>query len=388
MGLVNRWRAQALLTRFGLDALVATTPPNLRYLLDWIPPSSERSPRLGSQWAILPADPARPIGAVLPLADFLAFPFARQPAAAVRAFLSAVPGGADTSAAEVTNTLPATLRERVCPDLATALDEILITLGLAGGRLAFDDPAAVLALESEGVLLSRPTGADLFRRLRAVKTADEIERIRAATEANATALRAAVAVAEPQRPWGAVGDTWRREVVAAGAAIIQWNASLADSSAPPDRPLARHEAMGLLGAAAIDGYWSELGRVAVVGDRLPKAERAAHALAKAMEMLVPRLEAGATVEGLTEAAEEASGAAGLPPPLYEPVRGIGIERAELPAAGVEGENVLEPGNVVVVSFTYREPGWAMLTLAEPVLITATTPRRLSSLTFDLLVTRE
>jgi Xaa-Pro aminopeptidase len=126
--------------------------------------------------------------------------------------------------------------------------------------------------------------------------------------------------------------------------------------------------------------------VAVVGDRLPKAERLARALATAMERFLPRLQAGAVVDDLLVAAARASAEAELPPPV-EPVRGIGVERAELPAAGVEWENVLEPGNVVVVSFTHREPNAAVLTLAEPVLITATGPRRLSSLPFDLLITR-
>lgn len=386
MPLVNRRRAQAVLTRSGVDALLATTLPNLRYILDWLPPTRMRAARPDRHWAILPADPSRPIGLVAPVVDLFECPPERLAMLEVRGVATASDEDEPAELAPSSSAGATSHGERAHSSATAALDDLLAALDLTGSRLAVDDPTALLTLAGETITLSRPTGADLFRRIRAVKTTEEINRLRAVTEANAIALLSAVAVAEPRRPWRDVAEAWRRDLVAAGADIVEWNSSLTDAFDPTARILARHEPMGLLGAAAIDGYWSELGRVAVVGDRLPKAERLARALATAMERFLPRLQAGAVVDDLLVAAARASAEAELPPPV-EPVRGIGVERAELPAAGVEWENVLEPGNVVVVSFTHREPNAAVLTLAEPVLITATGPRRLSSLPFDLLITR-
>lgn len=386
MRLVNRRRAQAVLARSGVDALLATTLPNLRYLLDWLPPTRYRVARPDRHWAILPADPARPIGLVAPAIDVLDCPPERLASLEVRA-VATVPGElGQPNRSPVHEASAATISEGIHSTALAALDDLLAALDLAGARLAVDDPTALLALDGESITLSRPTGSDLFRRIRAVKTADEIKRLRAAAEANAVALQSAVAVAEPRRAWRDIAEAWRRDLVAAGAEVVEWNSSLTDASDPTLRALARHEAIGLLGAAALDGYWSELGRVAVVGDRLPKAERVTRALVTAMERFLPRLQVGVPVDDLVATAMRMSVDVELTPPV-EPVRGIGIERAELPAAGVEWENVLEPGNVVVVAFTSREPNSAVLTLAEPVLITATGPRRLSSLPFDLLVTR-
>ncbi|GIW06725.1 MAG: hypothetical protein KatS3mg060_1530 [Dehalococcoidia bacterium] len=359
MTLVNRRRAATVLSRSGIDALVATTPPNVRYLLDWRPPALGREPRPGRHWAILPADPSKPLGVVLAETDLVDLPADRLVGLEVR------PGGPG----------------------AAPLDEVLDALGLAGGRIALDDPVAALALEADGVYIAQPTGADLFRRVRAVKTADEIERLRAAAEANAVALRAALVVAEPLRPWRDVEDAWRREFASSGAETVVWDSYLADAYNPPSRPLGRHDPIGLLTAGALNGYWSELGRVALVGDILPKPEKYARALAHAFDLVLPTLQPGTAIEDLAPVVARACDEAGLPDQPWPPLRGIGIERAELPAVGVPWENVLEPGNVVVLSFAYREPGWAVLTLAEPVLITATAPRRLSPLSLDLLVTR-
>jgi Xaa-Pro aminopeptidase len=374
--------------RFGVDALVATTPPNLRYLLDWQPPRLTRSPRPGTHWAILPADPSRPIGLVAPAGDFRDSPpdqFAGCEARAVGEDPHPTPASSEPDPSS--DAWVAEVVGKAFPDAASALDDLFAALGLVGERVAFDDPTAALALDSDGVIVSRPTGADVFRRIRAVKTATEIERLRAAAEANAVALRAAIAVAEPRRPWRDVAEAWRRELVAAGAAMLEWNSYLADRYDPDDRLLARHDALGMVAAGAIDGYWSELGRVAFVGDRLPKAERYARALVNAFEAFVPSLQPGATIDALLPAAEQARLEAGLPNDNAPPIRGIGIERAELPAAGIPLEDVIEAGNVVVVSFVYREPGWAVLEIAEPVLITATGPRPLVSLSRDLLITR-
>ncbi|MFN8534878.1 MAG: hypothetical protein U0556_15180 [Dehalococcoidia bacterium] len=373
-----------MLDDVGIDALIACRPENLRYLLGALPPSGQRP---GACWAVLPADPAKPIGAVWSEADLIALPAETVEMVEARshgpdAFLPA----ADPLTGEAIDAL----RERIersrqtrLPDAPAALDGLLDALALDGAQIAFDDPAALIDLDA-GVLLRRPTGADLFRRIRAVKTGPELARLRACAEANATAVRAALTVAEPRRSWREVGDAWRREMASAGAEWAVWESRLAGDLVPPARQIvARHDPIGVLAAGALDGYWSEIGRAAFVGDRLPKAEKAARMLSAAFAAFVPALVPGTPIDSLVRAYEEAVAGAGAPLAAADPIRGMGLERAELPAVG----DTLEPGNVVVVSFAYRELGWASLTLAEPLRIDERGAARLCDLPLDLLLTR-
>jgi Xaa-Pro dipeptidase len=384
--LANRQRAQEVLAAAEVDALLATTPTNLRYLGDLAPNYTFRAVRPGTFWGVLPADRSRPLGLVLPArAQFALDPLFQQ-GMELRCY-----GGQDPLLPPPADDRPlAGEASGYSPRFTTAADalaDLLAALGLNGGRLALDDlTAGVVLAAGERLVFTLPTGSDLFRRVRAVKSAAEVARLRAATVANATALQAALAVAEPRQRWAAVEETWRRELASAGGEVLLWLGERPPSTGGGPL-LQRHELLPLVAAGALAGYWSELGRLAVVGDRLPRAEKIATALATALRAAVATLVPGRSCAEVEAHLAAALREQGLSSQEGCAVRGIGLELAELPATGQAEEDLLEVGNVLVVSVAAHEVGGVTLTLSEMVLVGPAGPERLSDLPDTLLVTR-
>jgi Xaa-Pro aminopeptidase len=231
---------------------------------------------------------------------------------------------------------------------------------LATGALAFEADRVTVAqhepLRESGVELV-PTTA-LMRRVRAVKSADELARVRASAAVNYAMIRRLaeerlVGRTEREVAWwivrtlgeeGADGLAFD-PIVGAGA-----NAARPHHH-PSDCPIGPNETVIVDSGALLDGYHSDCTRTFATGplpDRLAEAhELCRRAQSKALEAVRP----GANTQRVDGIARSEIESSGIAPVLHGLGHGVGLELQELPFLNDTYDAELEPGNVVTV-----EPG--------------------------------
>lgn len=379
--MVDRIRAEALIREAGYDGLVAALPPNVAYLTDTmlLPPA----------WAVIPADPALPIGLVVPETNLPQL-LLRESGLLVRTF------GAEAfvppaererlppSGQKMAELLDLTRRTRAMVP-SGALKNLLDTLELDGSRVGWDAAGGdLLPPDPRFPGSERPMAARLFRTVRAVKTQAEIDRLRIAASVNTNAVRAVFTLIEPHRQWSDLAETWRREFAIAGGENIIWLGSLSEvnqNRRPADEDLiVRHDIVAVYGRGTIGGYFTELGRLGFAGDSLPKATKLSRSLGAVFEAILAAIKPGVKLAELRLVQREALLENGLPLLAGAEIGGIGLEQNELPA-GLD--DVLEPGMLLAIRCPYRAVGWIDACLADVVLATPTGAQRLSDLPLEI-----
>ena len=219
--LVNKERAYAVMDRYGLDGLVASTPLNVYYL------SSHRGPmqmmgRDFSTYALLPRDETAPAALIVPGSmlyhlDYLPTwmpsvqvytwpePGAQRPGSgdvAANPFVSPwamrARGGDLTRSDRVLMALYAEYHGKTSASALHALAAGLKEAGLSRGKLGFDDPRVLAWLRNKGLDdLGGVDALNIFKEIRMVKSPREIEILREASIRNEAALDYAIDQIEP-----------------------------------------------------------------------------------------------------------------------------------------------------------------------------------------------
>jgi Xaa-Pro aminopeptidase len=265
------------------------------------------------------------------------------------------------------------------------LDAAARSLDGSGGTLGFDDASLTVA-EHERLRetlvpaweLRRCAGA--VERLRAVKDAAEIERMRAAAQLADDALRSLLEdglVGRSERDVAIDLELRMRRLGAEAASFPSIVAAGAHGAlphaAPRDEPIAPDVLVTIDWGALLDGYCSDCTRTYATGEGISEQARETYVLVlSAQERGLAAVQAGPTgreVDGVARAVIESAGQGehfghGLG-------HGVGMEVHEAPRLSrTEGERRLEVGNVVTV-----EPGVYL-------------PGRLGVRIEDLVVVRE
>ncbi len=226
--LLNYDRAMAVMERHGLAAIVGHLPENVLYMtgcdgvfnMAAIHGHSE-------QFAILPFKQDVPAtfvcsGAVL---GYLVDEPTWMPEIRVWSDSGrAIPpiDSLDGDAREFANLLAkATSRGLPGPPIK-ALTQALSELDLAGAQVAVDDGQLRHELREHGI--ESTDAYPLLREVRAVKTPDEIDRLRKASEANEAGFKALLGTLQPGVSWGELKLAYDLEVVRRGALPGFWGA--------------------------------------------------------------------------------------------------------------------------------------------------------------------
>jgi Xaa-Pro aminopeptidase len=262
-------------------------------------------------------------------------------------------------------------------DFAAALG--VAVAGLSG-RVGIDDPTLAAALR-----LARAVDASAWMvSLRAVKLPGEIERLAAAAglaeQGIAVAMRAAaVGVTERElasqvaATMTAGGGMPRFVVVTAGE-----RSALSDARAT-DRPLDVGDLVRFDVGCTYDGYWSDVGRTAVVSepDDL-QANRYASILA-GEEAQLEMIAAGITAGQLFDVAVTTVEHHGLRPyRRHHCGHGIGRAVYEPPSVAPAGrDEILLAGMVLCLETPFYEIGWGGMMVEDTVVVTEDGHRRLT-----------
>jgi Xaa-Pro aminopeptidase len=266
---------------------------------------------------------------------------------------------------------------RVLGDLGVTGD-----LGVEGHALTVRDAERVGALTRARVV---PT-AEQVERLRAIKSPEEVAAIRAAAELAQDALAEVlptVRVGQSEREIGAAlegalrrrGSEWHPfpTIVASGPR------SALPHARTSARTVGRGEWLLIDFGAQVDGYCADLTRTVVVGARADDRQRAMYELVRsAQQRALGHLRPGMTGREGDALAREVIAARGFGDAFGHSLgHGLGLEVHEAPRLAPTAEGMLPPHAVVTVEPGVYFPGWGGVRLEDDVYLGPDGPERLS-----------
>jgi Xaa-Pro dipeptidase len=389
--LLNQERALELMTHAHVDALVAATAENVVYLsgfeMAWAPISFG-----GRAFAILPLSPDAPACVIVPdyCLAFLAETGTWMPE--VRTFGSfgifvRADGILSQSEREFSRLLRETEPART-PDPVAALINALREFGLAKGRLGVDDPRIADVLRNE-TSAEISDAEELFRRVRAVKTQAEIERLRDGARINEAGIEAALPGLREGSRWQDVGEAWDRRVRELGGKPAFWFSGGGSRSAglfpELDYELGRGDPIRFECGCTYRQYWADTGRTGVVGAPPKQLSDYHEALALARQEVEGLIRPGARARDLPQRSVEVIRKMGIP--HFEGTawgHGLGLQIYDLPRLTLDSADILEKGMVFALETPYFEVGWGGMQLEDTFLVTEDGAERLTRLPQQVL----
>jgi Xaa-Pro aminopeptidase len=388
MTLLNRERAEQVLAARGVDLLVATRPENLRYLTD-VPldlaaalelPVAALLLRDGLELAALVA-PRGMSGLIGP--DLVAatkvhlyghFHAQWDPAArlrpdeeAARSLLGSAPGAGQPFPAVLAAILHST-----AGDL----------------RVAWDAPG-ITSIAADAGLAPSADGEAVLREIRQVKTPAEVDRLRRAAAVAEAVEVELMTEARAGVDWADLARSVPGRVTARGGSPgffsggAGWQGGFLFEPRP--MPLRRGDLVRLDLGLSADGYWSDTGRSASIGEPSAKALRTFEAIRDSVEAALATIRPGTTFEALYEAAM-AVAAPALPGfRRHHTGHAIGLRAYDGPLVAAGDATRLEPGMVVNIEVPYYEIGWGGLQVEETVVVEPDGWSPITRLSRDLVV---
>ncbi|OLP57019.1 proline dipeptidase [Rhizobium rhizosphaerae] len=400
MSEIDRQRAARLMQAEGLEALVLFQPDAFRYATGAPAGVAAMWGRAGAAIALVPADAALPIAAVI--SDHAAPALARLAPAVERRVhgiwidqltLGPVSSLAGVEAAYAAQGLgrsrPETFDRAACFVL---LGDLLQTHGLSSARigvdLAFLPAADFTALEAALPRVRWVDGSLCLMRLRAVKTPREIARLRQASQAAEAGLRRMAEAVADGVPLATLSAAWKAgaaDAAARGGFTLTgtWDyLSVGPDLADPGARVAPGALIKADVGTLVEGYSSDGARTYSFG-RPPDLARDIFAvLEEAFEAGLAAIRPGArfgdvhaamsTVvhgHGLTRYARGHFG--------HSVGGGMGIEEAPFFSTG--NPERIEPGMVLAIEAPFYGQGLGALMIEEMVLVTETGTERIDSL---------
>ncbi len=216
--------------------------------------------------------------------------------------------------------------------------------------------------------------ADVFLRVRSVKSPQEIEYMRRAAIVNAEAQERTFAVARAGMTENEVAQVLRENLVAGGAERVSLLCVLSGANEkgivllPTDRVIRKGETLGFDVGVSVRGYWSDIARTASVG---PPSEELSEFYAWTMRLrndCAGQLRAGnspADVVGVVDGYLRERGLETMG--VGRVGHGVGIETTEYPSLAAFEDVVFEAGNVFAcnpnfsnrLGFINAEDNWAV-----------------------------
>jgi Xaa-Pro aminopeptidase len=230
----------------------------------------------------------------------------------------------------------------------------------------------------------------LLARARAIKTEQEIERMRLANEIAAAAmehvrtqLRPGMKESEAGALWNGFvhgqGTGWEGKVdLAHGFSLVWSGTGIRTFTATGDRPVQENEPTLFEIWVCADGYWCDHTKNLCPGELTPEYEQLLGQLTEIYERAVAHCRAGASLPELDRLIREGVAAAGYPGQPSHPVaHGVGARAHEPPYAHQAGSGTIEEGMVLAIEPGIYWEGGGGLRLEDNFLITAEGAEKLS-----------
>jgi len=387
-------RATCALQEAGLEALIASSPANVRYLTGY---SSWTHPMhvTNQTYAILTREGKRILIIPSTDADFLAMEsFSADEVHTFGSFYYYQEqfNGASLSPEEVRleRYLPMTVDPH---DALQKLRAVLTAEGLAEGKLALDQshmlPDTWRRFEETLPEAGLRGAYLLLLELRAIKTPYEVELLRKSSRCTEQAIRDSLAAAAGGATDEEIRTAFIQSLARAGAEHIFSAVGVGTRTSFPNvQPEgARLEPGAILRydvGCRYRGYASDLARNAVLAPAGEKVRRYYRAMLAGEEAMLERIRPGVRAQEVFEAAVAAVRRSGVPHyRRHHCGHGIGMDVYEPPVIRPEVSTALEAGMVLCVETPYYELGFGGLQVEDMVLVTAQGCELLTALSREL-----
>jgi Xaa-Pro dipeptidase len=231
----------------------------------------------------------------------------------------------------------------------------------------------------------------LLARARAIKTSQEIERIRLANDLCAEAMdymrghiRTGMKASEAAALWQGfvhgAGTGFRSEVeLALGFSLVWSGPGIRTFTATTSAPLVEGEPTLFEIWVCVDGYWCDHTKNLVLGELTPRYVELEQQLAEVYDAAVAHCRPGAGLPELDRLIREGIAAAGYPGQPSHPIcHGVGARAHEPPYAHQAGTGTVEENMVLAIEPGIYWEGGGGLRLEDNFLITADGAEKLSA----------
>jgi Xaa-Pro dipeptidase len=404
--LFNQERAIALMRSYGLDAIIATTPENVLYAsgLESLRPFVLRDPEYLVIWPAEGNDAAL----VIPKADML---YVSGQPLYVKAIVTygpstvMLPEDRDKLTSYESAAYDLLVAHKASsPSSVQALVQVLSERSLTNARLGLDEiglsPRTAAAIRAALPHAQIEDAFQAWREIRAVKTPEEIRRLREAARVNEEALsRVYRSIVE-----GVQGQLLERVFATSlsdlGGNFAHWDAGIGTQSCG-FFPLSTYQArlsdlVRVDAACTLQHYWADTGRTLVLGEANGKAQAYYAALRAGVEAGIEMVRPGVKPSEVFDRIIQTVKKEGIP--QYRRLHcghGLGLEFYEIPAIRPASEReatpsndtgpCLEKGMVLNIEAPYYELGFGGLQLEETVLVTATGTECLTTCDRQMLI---
>lgn len=219
--------------------------------------------------------------------------------------------------------------------------------------------------------------AGMIEKLRLIKDAGEIEKIRASVLSNSEALEAALKpfrIGMTESELAAEIDYQNRKLGAEAPSFDTIVASGERAALPHARPGSTKIAPGMLlidMGAFRDGYASDMTRMVHVGPAPPKYKRAYKAVLEAQLAAIAAVKPAVTTKAVDSAARNTLKRHGLEKEfVHSTGHGLGLEIHELPRIGRKDKTKLEAGMAITIEPGVYIEGWGGIRIEDTVLVTS------------------
>lgn len=395
--LLNKERAAAVMEEEGLDALLATTLENLYYFSGLWSENFIVTPRLAQGYALVTRENLSAPTVVTGIGDAAAFLESCPREANVvlygRFFRYETPG---VTLSEL---------EQGVKDLViqgdpkkNAMEGIVAALaqnGLTKGTIGIDERGVtrefIEALRSEMPQATfRPADATI-RHIRAVKTAEEVERLRAAVRLTEKGILAAMEIAEEGVTEAEMIQRLEATVSAGGGRPLFTFIYFGRRGALGQLPfgtgvLKRGDVIRFDTGCVLNGYNSDIARNFSLGEPPERAQQLYDAMLAGEEAAFRAMRPGVKASEVFEAAVQAVRDAGVPDYQRHHVgHGVGLEVYDVPLLGPNDHTVLETGMTFEVETPFYEMGLAGLQPEDTVVLREDGPELLTTISRKLEV---
>jgi Xaa-Pro aminopeptidase len=375
--LVNRPRATQVMQEMALDVLVASGAGNVAYVSDGEFEGARSNPNI-QVYALLPRDPSVPPGLVLPANEVDAWAERPGPVDDVRVY-GLVHRNVGTESLTADDALIHELTI-VRPPFRSAVDALVEALrarGLADSAIGLDESnvsAPLWTRIAEALPRARVVpAAALFQRVRMVKTAEEIRRLRRSTQITVDAMKATFASVREGITEGELASIYKAEVCRLGGTPAFWLLCAGRRTGhthtrQSEYAVRRGDPVKLDMGSLFDFYWSDVARTKVLGGPGAREAKLYAALCEGVRAATAIVRPGVRASDLFETAVGTVRDRGIPdfkrhmvghgigiavydPPLVQ-AAATATNMFNLPSADIP----LEAGMVINIETIYYELG--------------------------------
>jgi Xaa-Pro aminopeptidase len=392
--LLNVKRALDVFGGAGVDAVIATTHANVRYLSGFVGFGQRLMPST-QVYALARLDRLEEPTVVLPAGEldmWAQFPPEQATLAPYGRFFVEVTSNGEVLSDEIAryHTL---VEGQVQTTSLAAISSELEGLG-SKARIGLDERgiSATARDELRARLGDRLVdAAAMFDQVRMVKTPEEVRRLTRATEVIEAAYQKAMAEARAGVTEVEMAMIFDSETIRLGCDPVFTVIAFGDRSALPNatpgqRKLREGDIIRFDIGCRSDGYYSDIARTAILGGASAKQRDYYQAILEGERQAIERVRAGVAASEIFATAVEATRLAGIAHYRRHHVgHGIGLDVYDMPILNETTSTPLEAGMVLEVETPYYELGFGGLQVEDTILVTDGGHQRLTATSSELVL---